>query len=58
MCKLTSTVGLANIITPQCQKPVPCLWGKENEPIDVARYILAHENAWLRCHSISDRSND
>jgi len=36
----------ANTITSQYQKPfipVPCLWGKENEPVAVVRYIQ-HKN--------------
>jgi len=42
MRKSTSPIRLANAITSQCQKPfipAPCLWGKENEPVAVARYI-------------------
>ena len=42
MRKSTSPVKLANTITTQCQKqltPLPCSWGKDNEPIAVAAYI-------------------
>ena len=42
MHKSTSPNRLANTIASQCQKPfvpVPCLWGKENEPVAIARYI-------------------
>ena len=42
MRKSTSPVKLANTITTQCQKqliPLPCSWGKNNEPIAVAAYI-------------------
>ena len=42
MRKSTSPNRLANTIASQCQKPfvpVPCLWGKENEPVAIARYI-------------------